>query len=43
MGIFRNKMASLIETRSVLEVWLKKNLLEILPKSSIGQAIAYTM
>ena len=26
-----------------IEAWLKKNLVETLPKSSIGQAIAYTM
>ena len=26
-----------------MEAWLKKNLIETLPKSSIGQAIAYTM
>ena len=26
-----------------METWLKKNLIETLPKSSIGQAIAYTM
>jgi len=26
-----------------IEAWLKKNLMETLPKSSIGQAIAYTM
>ena len=26
-----------------IEAWLKKNMMETLPKSSIGQAIAYTM
>jgi len=26
-----------------MEAWLKKNLMETLPKSNIGQAITYTM